>query len=215
MKFTSKIIGKRFISQEVLVLRMEKGDFQFESGQYLVASIPGDKEAREYSIYSGTGEPFLEILIKTIPYGSFSMKLSELNINDEVLIDGPYGFFVPKEEEIQSMKQVLIATGTGISPFHSYVKSYPEMDYLLLHGIADTSEFMDADDYQNAALKYCISQEESTHFKGRVTTYLQKNEIDPEAIYHLCGNSAMIHDVSDILEEKGIAPHNIRTEAFF
>lgn len=84
-----------------------------------------------------------------------------------------------------------------------------------MHGISDSTEMIDQIDYHENTLKYCISQEKTAHFRGRVTGYLEAYPIKPGTICHLCGNSAMIDDVSDILEEKGVSPENIRTEVFF
>lgn len=215
MKFTTKIIAKRIINKETLIFRMERGPFKFKAGQYLIVCIPGDKEAREYSIYSGENDPYIEILIKTVPLGSFSTKLGELEIGNELEVDGGLGFFVMKPEEIETQKHLFIATGTGISPFHSYIRTYEKMNYEVYHGIADSTEMVDTNDYPEEALTYCISQEKTNHFRGRVTQYLEQYPLRPGTICHLCGNSAMINDVSDILEDKGIAPENIRTEAFF
>jgi len=213
MKIRSKLISKRYINDDTVVLRFERGEFEFKAGQYLVISLPDQKEAREYSIYSGENEPFLEILIKTLPEGSFSVKLGDLEPGAPILIDGPYGFFVLKDNEITTHKHVFIATGTGISPFKSYLKSHPELNYHLLHGIRWASDKIDSDFFISAT--YCITREDSGDYQGRVTDYLADNLNDLNAIYHLCGNSAMINEVSDLLEKAGVKPTNIRTEAFF
>ncbi len=215
MKFRSKIIDKRILSNDTIVLVLEKGSISFKAGQYIVLSFPNEKEAREYSVYSGENEPNLEILLKTLPEGSFSMRLGDLNVGDPILIDGPFGYFVMKPDEILSKPHVFVASGTGISPFRSYIQTYPQMHYSLLHGIRTVNDRIEPENYDPHKLKYCISREESVYFNGRVTDYLIKYKISQEAIYHLCGNSAMINDVTNILEASGIKPENIRTEVFF
>ena len=102
MKFRSKVIHKRKINADTVVLQLEKGELTFTAGQYLVLSFPNEKEAREYSVYSGENEETIEILLKTLPEGSFSMRLGDLEIGDPILIDGPFGFFVMKPDEIAS-----------------------------------------------------------------------------------------------------------------
>jgi NAD(P)H-flavin reductase len=215
MKFRSKIIDKRILSNDTIVLVLEKGSISFKAGQYIVLSFPNEKEAREYSVYSGENEPNLEILLKTLPEGSFSMRLGDLNVGDPILIDGPFGYFVMKPDEILSKPHVFVASGTGISPFRSYIQTYPQMHYSLLHGIRTVNDRIEPENYDPNKLTYCISREESVYFNGRVTDYLIKYKISQEAIYHLCGNSAMINDVTNILEASGIKPENIRTEVFF
>ncbi|MFA6401555.1 MAG: FAD-binding oxidoreductase [Salinivirgaceae bacterium] len=215
MKFRSKIIDKRFINTDTFVLVFEKGTLSFKAGQYIVLSFPNEKEAREYSVYSGENEPNLEILLKTLPEGSFSMRLGDMNVGDTILIDGPFGFFVMKPDEIWSKPHVFVASGTGISPFRSYIQTHPQMDYQLLHGIRTVNDRIEPNNYESDRLKYCISREDSAYFNGRVTDYLTKTKVNKEAVYHLCGNSAMINDVTELLEAGEIKPENIRTEVFF
>lgn len=215
MKFRSKLIDKRQLNDDTLVLVFEKGYFSFKAGQYIILSFPNKKEAREYSLYNGENENTLEVLIKTLPEGSFSVRLGDMKVGDPIIIDGPNGFFVFKPEEIENKRHVFIASGTGISPFRSYIKTYPNIDYELLHGIRTTQDIYEANNYKESSLKLCVSREESDYFKGRVTDYLKAKGIDTNAIYHLCGNSEMINDVSDLLESNGIEPKNIRTEVFF
>lgn len=215
MKFRSKVIDKRIINDDTIVLVFEKGDLSFTAGQYIILSFPNEKEAREYSLYNGENEDTLEVLIKTLPEGSFSVRLGDLQVGDPIIIDGPNGFFIMKPDEIESKQHVFIASGTGISPFRSYIQTYKNLNYQLLHGIRNNNDIIEANNYKSAALQLCISREESDHFHGRVTAYLQKYGVDKNKIYHLCGNSEMINDVSDLLEEKGIEAKNIRTEVFF
>jgi ferredoxin-NADP reductase len=215
MKYRSKVLSKRIINKDTLVLELEKGDIRFKAGQYLVLSFPNEKEAREYSVYNGENAPTIEILLKTLPEGSFSMRLGDLNVGDPLLIDGPFGFFVMKENEVETKPHVFIASGTGISPFRSYIQTYPRLNYHLLHGIRKLDDRIEQEDYPAEKLNFCISRETSPYFNGRVTDYLKQQPIDKQAIYHLCGNSAMINDVTDLLEANGILPENIRTEVFF
>jgi ferredoxin--NADP+ reductase len=215
MKIRSKILDKRILNSDTLVLVLEKGSISFKAGQYIVLSFPNEKEAREYSVYSGENEPNLEILLKTLPEGSFSMRLGDLNVGDPILIDGPFGYFIMKPDEVLNNSHVFVASGTGISPFRSYIQTHPQMDYMLLHGIRNADDQIEPKNYHPDKIKYCISREKTAYFNGRVTDYLIKGNINKEAIYHLCGNSAMINDVTDLLESNGIKPVNIRTEVFF
>lgn len=215
MKYRSKVIDKRQINNDTIVLVLEKGDIQFKAGQYIILSFPNEKEAREYSIYNGENEEHIEVLLKTLPEGSFSVRLGDLNVGDLINIDGPNGFFIMKQDELTDKKHVFIASGTGISPFRSYIRTYENLNYELLHGVRFNADIIEPENYDPNSLTICVSREETLHNKGRVTDYLNKKGVDISAIYHLCGNSEMINDVSELLEEQGIDPKNIRTEVFF
>lgn len=215
MKFTATVLHKRILNPETIVLQLTKDGFQFKAGQYLVLSFPDDKTSREYSIYSGENENFLEILIKIVPKGAFTNRIATVNVGDLLVIDGPHGFFVLNPEEVLLKRHIFIASGTGISPFSSYIRTHPTMDYQLMHGIRMDDEAIEPKRYASNKLVFCVSRGVTDHFSGRVTDYLAQAPIDLQAIYYLCGNSAMINDVSDILERNGVLVKNIRAEAFF
>ncbi len=212
----SKVLDIRNITNSTYVLRLEKNEFQFKAGQYLVLDIPGKFKAREYSIYNSENTPYLDLLIKEVNGGEVSIELKHLKIGTDVEITGPYGFFVlrdtPKLEEI---KYTFIATGTGISPFHSIILSNPNLNYQIIHGVKTSDEAYDRSDYLSDRYTLCTTRDEGGDFYGRVTHYLQQMEILKDSVYYICGNSEMVNEVTEILEQNGITSKNIRTEIFF
>jgi NAD(P)H-flavin reductase len=59
-----KVQQIRELTDSTYVVRFDKGELSFKTGQYLSVGVRGTGEQREYSIYSGENEPFLEILVK-------------------------------------------------------------------------------------------------------------------------------------------------------
>ena len=110
---------------------------------------------------------------------------------------------------------VFIASGTGIAPFHSFVNSYPDLDYQLLHGVRYAEEAYDSDIYGRERYTLCTSRDEKGDYQGRITEYLENHPVDKDADYYLCGNSNMIHDVYDILREQGVETGRIHAEVYF
>ena len=98
-------------------------------------------------------------------------------------------------------KWIFIASGTGIAPFHSYIRSFDELDYTIIHGIRYQEEAYDKENYPSARYISCTSKDTSGTFHGRVTDYLRTRPADLNAVHMLCGNSNMIHEVMDILTE--------------
>jgi len=214
MQFESKILQKRFLSRDTFVLRLERHHMKFRAGQYVVIDLNGD--SREYSLYSGEEDPFIEVLIRRIENGNISQKLSQLEVGEMVKIEGPYGFFVINPEDISEKKLVFLATGTGIAPFRSYVRSLNGLDYFLLHGTRNISEAYEHESYERDRLIFCTSRENGSDYKGRVTEYFRKYmKTDNHTIYYLCGNSEMIEEMAGYLEEHDIDPFFIRSEEFF
>ena len=203
------------LTSGTFILRLDRNNFEFEAGQYVILRVPGHKEGREYSIYSGKTDYYLDFLIREIPEGSFSGYMRNLAPGSELVVEGPCGFFIPDQRTIHGTPSVFIATGTGISPFHSYVKSYPDLNYTVLHGVKYSSESYGSEVFISGKQTICSTQDNQGDFKGRVTGYLEKSGIDKNAVYYLCGNAAMIDEVSTLLENYDIKPDNIRSEVYF
>lgn len=203
------------LTPETFILRLDRRDFQFEPGQYVVIRIPDHKKGREYSIYSATTDDWLDFLIREIPAGEFSRYLRNLKPGSELDMEGPKGYFILNEKTKQGHPTLMIASGTGISPFHSYVRSYPDLNYSVLHGVhfADEAYGRAAFDPEHYVL--CTSRHDKGHYFGRVTYYLKEHPVNKETICYLCGNSDMIEEVTALLEKYGLPPENIRTEVFF
>lgn len=214
-KNTLKVHHIRHLTPSTYVLRFDRNERNFTAGQHVILGIAGEKSAREYSVYSSESDDFFEILVKAVKPGDVSQKLKKLHPGDLVSVEGPMGFFTIEPQIITHGKVALIATGTGIAPYHSYVRSYPQLDYKIIHGVRYASEAYDYQDYDPSRFVLCTSGENAGNFHGRVTDYLRENEIDTTADYYLCGNVKMIHEAFDILKEKGVNHAKIHAEVYF
>jgi len=190
-------------------------NFQFQTGQFVILQIPGLAEKREYSVYSGENDDFLEVLVREIEGGKVSGRLKKLKLGTEIEVEGPFGFFKFNPEKFASQKFLFVATGTGISPFHSFVRTFPELDYKLVHGVRLKEEAYEHADYEQEKVTLCLSGDETGDFNGRVTDFLFTQKIDRETNCFLCGNSEMNYEVFDILTGKGIPVGNIYSEVYF
>ena len=210
-----KVLEIRDLSPSTYVLRLERNGFSFQPGQCVNLGLKGSGVNREYSTYSGIDEPYLEFLIKEVKGGTVSPALRNVQPGSDVELHGAYGSFVIKPENIETSRFVFIGTGTGIAPFHSFVRSYPNLDYQIINGIREPSEQHDGKDYDPSRLICCVSREKWEGFNGRVTDYLKQMEIALDKVYYLCGNKGMIHDAYDLLRNAGVSGDQIFTEAFF
>jgi len=205
----------RLLTPSTYVVRFSRNDMQFTPGQHLVIGLPGSDELREYSIYSGIHDPFLEVLIKEVDEGKVSKQLKHISEGDPLEVRGPYGFFMANAKSQEPRHLLFIASGTGIAPFHSYVRSYPASDYQLIHGIRTMEEAYDAMEYDQEKLSVCTSRDDRGSFQGRLTDYLHQAEIDPGWMVYLCGNSQMIYDAMEILQQRGVPQRHLFTEVYF
>lgn len=205
----------RNLTKTTFVLQFNRNGMAFKPGQHLTLGVAGDTQLREYSIYSPNNVDYLEVLIREVEEGVVSKRLKKMQPGMVVNVEGPFGFFTLDEEKLKTYKILFIATGTGIAPFHSMVKSLPDFDYKVLHGIRYGDERYEARDYPEGKYIACTSRDKEGDFHGRVTDYLNQNNVDSNTLVYLCGNYEMIHAVYDILTNKGMSPDNIRTEVYF
>lgn len=207
----------RQLSPSAFVIRIERLELPFEPGQYLILGLKGSTNRREYSIYSGQDDPFLEVLVKQVNGGLVSRQLTNLGVGSVIDCEGPYGFFTISEES-RNHPLLFVASGTGVAPFHSFVRSYSGLDFQLLHGIRSISETYEETCYPSTRLTVCVSREVPKHgnfFHGRVTSYLRENPIVFGTKCYLCGNSEMIFEVFDMLKGQGIPSSDLFAEVYF
>ncbi len=205
----------RHLTDSAYVLRFDRNERPFVAGQHVILGIKNENNAREYSVYSGENDNYFEVLIKEVLEGDVSKRLKKLKPGSQLQMDGPMGFFTIDNQDIQNTKLVLIATGSGIAPFRSYVRSYPNLNYKILHGVRYANEGYDSNEYDSDRYTLCTTGDKSGDFYGRVTDYLQENDLDKNANYFLCGNVKMIHEAFDLLSEKGIPKDKMHAEVYF
>ncbi|WP_339735112.1 FAD-binding oxidoreductase [uncultured Sunxiuqinia sp.] len=203
------------LTPETFLIHLDRQDFSFKPGQYAILRNPETGEGREYSIYSADKENRLSFLVREIKEGEFSRYLKHLIVGSELVVEGPRGFFILDEKALNGHPLLFIATGTGISPFHSFVQSYSSLDYQVLHGVHFSDEAYGKSAFNADRYLLCSSREDKGDYFGRVSYYLKEHQVDQDLICYLCGNSDMIEEVTNILESYGILPENIRTEVFF
>lgn len=210
-----KVIEIRSLTDTTFVIRMERNGLNFQTGQFILLGLNGATDRREYSVYSGEEDDYLEVLVREVDGGKVSGKLKRLKPGDDLYVDGPFGFFKFAPSNFEVKKFLFVATGTGISPFHSFVKTHPALDYRLIHGVRLAEEAYDHNDFEEDRIVLCTSGEMKGDFYGRVTGYLAEKEIDEDTNCFLCGNSEMIYEVFDILTGKGVPVSNIYSEVYF
>lgn len=209
------ILQIRFLTERTFVLRLDRRDMRFKAGQHIIVGLEGELNQREYSIYSSENDDYLEIMVREVPEGSVSLQLKQCKPGQLLQVNGPFGSFGLETYNMYSRQLVFIATGTGISPFHSFVRSYPGINYILFHGVSYVNEAYERNDYEDSRYILCTSKEITVGQRGRVTNFLAKYPVSNDMLFYLCGNSSMIYDAGHILRDKGIPAESIYTEVYF
>lgn len=211
---TVQIIENREIAPGAYVLTFRKF-FEFSPGQVVKITTDRTLEPRMYSIASGIHDELIQILYDVKPGGELTNKLKSLKSKDALWVSVPSGEF-----RYAGGNAWWIASGTGIAPFHSMMRSGESSGIRLIHGVRKSEylyfreEFLDkfGEDY----IPCCTATREEGIFYGRVTDYLEQVSRFPVSTrFYLCGSAEMVVDVRDILIGKGVEYGDIFSEIYF
>ena len=249
-ELNARVVERTDLCPGLAFLRVAYADgstLAFEPGQFVELGLldaTGRIERRAYSIASKPGAPALEFLLRRVDDGSLSPRLFDLRPGAELLATTrPLGKFtladVPPGADV-----VMIATGTGLGPFLAMIRTHPPgvrwRSLTLLHGVAFEAELAARAELEERArvdpsFRYVpiLSRERGARWsgaRGRVQELLHPETWDAHAAAPLapdstqvllCGNPAMIVEVTALLEARGFrrhrrsAPGNLRTERYW
>lgn len=209
-----RIITQKEITPSVYYIKLERQG-KFIPGQLLALSDSLDSELRYYSIASGIEDDYWGILYNKIDDGWLTPWLSGLQEEDILYRSDPFGEFLPHKGPM-----VWIATGTGVAPFHSMLRSGLVVDEtIFIHGARQKEDFYFYENFisqMNTRYIPCSSQmNEEGFYHGRLTKYLQEDFDFPKSRYYLCGSAAMVVDIRDLLLSKGVSFDQIICEIYF
>ena len=200
----------------VFEIQFQRNGIEFFPGDCLALFAADETTSRPYSVSSGMGEDLIRFVIRRMPDGAVSTYLSERRPGDRVKASPPFGWFRPGQHP--EFRFVFIATGTGISPFLSHLRSRPENPPILcLFGARKAADAVEVDWLKRQCdLRLAISREKvvGAHH-GRVTELLEEIPIESTSHYYLCGLDAMIDEVMLWLENRGVALTQVHCECFF
>lgn len=210
-----RVLENRVLSPETFVLKTEKPNIEVRAGQCFSLGTSDLGINREYSIYSGADQPYLEFLIRKVPEGRVSHALSESHEGDIIQVGGPYGEFCLDESLIPNSRFIFFATGTGIAPFHSFSATYPSLNFEIHHGIRFLEEQYDRQRYPSGSYFPYISRPTDGQVGEYVTNGAAKLDLRESDVFYLCGNRNMINDIINVLRSKKVNGSSIFTETFF
>lgn len=203
---------------------------RFKPGQFLHLAVdPYDPsfnwpESRVFSIANAPGGNELEILIS--PKGAFTKRMiSEINIGSHVWIKLPFGIF--NFDAATDKHVVLIAGGTGISPFLSFLRtqltnpaSYQSLT--LFYGVRNPGLIIFNSTLEECTKKingfnyvvYCengITNSDKLLHLGLlpVGKIVNSTSLMTNAVYYLSGPATMIEAFNFALRQTGIPNEQI------
>jgi ferredoxin--NADP+ reductase len=233
-----RVAGIQFWTPELFSLRVDAPEVTFAAGQFARLALPGlpgtadEMLGRPYSFANPPASAPHEFYVVTVPGGPLSPRLAALQPGDPLwLLGAANGFFcideVPAAEVLWC-----IATGTGLGPFLSILRT-PEPwrkfgRIVLVHGVRYGRELTYRDTL--AAIGHAhpgafarvslVSREPAPGaLAGRIPAAIDDGRLEaaagapllPEsAQVMLCGNPAMIDDARNVLAGRGMRKHRRR-----
>jgi ferredoxin-NADP reductase len=203
--FRVELLSRHWLSDITFEIELSRPpSFEFHPGQSI--RIVHQQLERDYSLVSHPTGPTLSLCIRNVQEGSLTPLLGTVRIGSKISFTGPYGYFTFRPSQ---RPPLFIATGTGVAPFVSMVRSGVK-GFTLLHGVRGSTELYYESLFRTATKSYvaCLSEsapespEPEDVFQGRVTHYLEKNLPSGMYDFYLSGRIEMVRDVTHLVDER-------------
>ena len=264
--YNATVIGREEINPQLIILRVrpDTAVFDFKPGQFGVLgmlggaprvsdSTPEDKPTepdkfirRAYSIASASLERrYMEFYLTLITNGALTPRLFALKHGSRVFL-GPKASGIFTLEKVAPEKGViLVATGTGLAPYVSMLRTMLVNDgqrkYVVLHGSRYSWDLGYRGELESLSrlrpnftyIPSITRAEQDPHFLGhvgRLQSLMEQGVVEKEsgvaldpakAEVFLCGNPDMVKVVTTLLQTRGFTakggngPVNIHVEEYW
>jgi ferredoxin--NADP+ reductase len=233
-----RVTGRRDWAENLYSLEVAAPEVSFVAGQFARLALPappGSPEAmvgRPYSFVNPPGSAPHEFYVVTVPEGPLSPRLAQLRVGEPLwLLKSANGFFcvgeVPPAEVLWC-----IATGTGLAPFLSILRT-PEpwqrfSRVVLVHAVRRACELTYRDTLAGieaahpGAFRVVSMVSREPHpgaLAGRIPAAIADGRLEASAgepltaassQVMLCGNPAMVEDAKSVLAGRGMRRHRRR-----
>lgn len=223
-----------------VLTRSDGQTLAFVPGQFIQIHFDyadGTATRRSYSLANvvmpqAGPETVVEIAVSYVPGGAATALFEALEPGRELLASGPFGRFTLQPGDANA-RYVLIATGTGVTPYRSMLPSLAALmasravEVVLLQGARTLDDLLYHQEFRAFAeahpgFRYlpCLSRglPDNPHADmrhGYVQQALAEIAPDPARdIAYLCGNPDMVDATFEALKEAGLAPAQIRREKY-
>ena len=95
-----EVLDAERLTEATYRLRCDRQGAEYRAGQHVNLGVPGAGVNREYSVYSGPNDPFIEFLIREVDGGIVSPQLTSLRPGDSIELHGFYGDFCIRDSDL-------------------------------------------------------------------------------------------------------------------
>jgi ferredoxin--NADP+ reductase len=238
-----KVVARKRWTERLYSLQVAAPALTFVAGQFARLALPAPPGSREpmlgrpYSFVNPPGSPAHEFYFNVLPQGPLSPRLAELDAEDSVwLLDRANGFFCVAELP-DAAALWCIATGTGLGPYLSILRSDDPWEkferVVLVHAVRYGADLSYTDVIAEIAAAHpgrfgfapFVSREAHPRsLAGRIPDAVRDGRLEAwtgvplaaeNAHVMLCGNPDMVRDMQVVLEERGMRRHRRREPGHF
>ena len=229
---TGTVTENRHWTETLFSLRVEGARPRYEAGQFVriaLDTVEGDaasRVARAFSLVNPPDDPVLEFYGVIVPEGPLSPRLAKLQPGDALYVaPNPAGFLVLSEVP-DAETLWLVATGTGLAPFLSILRTATPWrrfkNVVLVHAARYASELTYGEVIRASAARYVtfVSREPAPgSLAGRIPAAIADGRLEkaaglplaPQSSHvMLCGNPQMLRDATAALAARGMRKHRRR-----
>jgi len=229
-----RVVGQKRWTDRLYSLQVAAPLGRFEAGQFtkLALDVGGERFARPYSLVNAPGFEPQEFYYNVVAAGPLSPRLAALAAGDAVFVAPNVAGFLVLAEVPDAENLWLIATGTGLGPFLSILRTEALWKRFrrvtLVHATRTAAEqtygeLLEAvgaargEQFRRVAF---VSREKAPGtLEGRVPAAIGDGRLERAAGAELsagrshamlCGNPAMVSDVTAALATRGMRKHRRR-----
>jgi ferredoxin/flavodoxin---NADP+ reductase len=228
----ARVVERKAWTSSVATVRLDAIIAPFVPGQFvnLALEVDGARVQRSYSVASPHGVPS-EFYVTFVRGGRLTPCLFELTVGDVVWLEDRAFGFLTLEQLPESRDLWLMATGSGLAPFMSILRSdrvwrtYARV--VLVHAVRRHAELGYREELSVMARRRAMSfnyvpvvsgagPDDPPTLRGRIPALIASGELEHEAALPLtasgshvllCGNPAMIADTRKALAPRGLRKH--------
>lgn len=228
---TGTITENREWTPRLFSLRFQAPIENFKAGQFVrvALEIDGEIVARPYSLVNSPGEAAHEIFFNIVPGGPLTSRLANLQQGDAIMVADRTNGLLTVEEVPEARHLWMLATGTGVGPFVSILKSDSAWrrfeKIVLVYSARTETELAYRDVLESIERRYhsrfsfipLVTREKRDGIiNTRVTQAIKSGDLERQAgiginaddsHVMMCGNSAMISEVTDLLKLRNMRKH--------
>ena len=233
---SGRVVSNRHWNKNLYSLSVEAPIRPFKAGQFTKLALPVDGElvARPYSLVNPPEDALLEFYSIVIPEGPLSPRLAALSAGDTVWVSQGANGFLVLDEVPDASHLWLLATGTGIGPFLSIIRTGQAWQrfekIILVHAVRYADELTYGNLLSTTQSKHgtrfvmvpFVSREKvAGALSGRIPQAISQGQLEERAQSEisarqsqvmLCGNPAMVKETTALLcEQKGLSKNRRRT----